>query len=258
VDEGVGALLEALPADVTTVVVFALHGMGPNSSQEYFMPQLIDRLNARFFAGPAATKAGDRASQQRGLIRLLRERVPARLQNAVARAVPVAVRDAVLNRQISGGHDWYRTPGISLLADLNGYVRCMLRGRERDGMLVQDSPEAEAYLAWIRSALKELRTGHDTALVEDVLLARERFPGKRVDHLPDAIVTWTGVEPTFRIRSEALGVVTAELATGRGGNHRPDGFCVVIERGQSGESTVPPPQHIADLRRFVFAKLEQR
>ena len=37
----------------------------------------------------------------------------------VLRAVPIAVRDLVVNRQISAGHDWGRTQGIALLADLN-------------------------------------------------------------------------------------------------------------------------------------------
>ncbi len=258
VDQGLGAVLDALPVDVATVVIFALHGMGRNSSQEYFMPRLMDRINARFLPGSAVPGVGNASRKQRGVIRLLREHVPARLQNAVARAVPVAVRDEVVNRQISAGHDWSRTPGISLLADLNGYVRCNLRGRERNGMLDPGSPRAEAYLAWISGCLKGLRTGKEgIPLVQDVLLAREHFPGRRTDHLPDAIVTWTGIEPASRLRSNELGEVSADLATGRGGNHRPDGFCVVIERGQGGEARGPAPGHIADLARFVSTRLPQ-
>jgi hypothetical protein len=37
----------------------------------------------------------------------------------VLRAVPIAVRDLVVSPQISAGHDWGRTQGIALLADLN-------------------------------------------------------------------------------------------------------------------------------------------
>jgi predicted AlkP superfamily phosphohydrolase/phosphomutase len=258
VDQGLGAVIDALPADVATVVVFALHGMGRNNSQEYFMPRLMDRVNAGFLPSGAEPEVGNPSGKQRGVIRLLRERVPARLQNAVARAVPVAVRDEVMNRQISAGHDWSRTPGISLLADLNGYVRCNLRGRERNGMLDPGSRQAEAYLAWISTCLKGLRTGKaGSPVVQDVLLAREHFPGKRTDHLPDAIVTWTGIEPASRIRSDVLGEVAADLATGRGGNHRPDGFCVVIERGKDTGSRSPAPRHIAEFARFACARLPQ-
>lgn len=256
VDEGVGAVLDALSTEVGTVVVFALHGMGSNTSQEYFMPRLMDRINACFGPDAAASGTDGRPAPQRGLIRVLRERMPAMIQNAIARAVPVSVRDEVLNRQIAGGHDWSRTPAFALLADLNGYVRCNLRGRERDGMLDPDGERTESYLAWLSTRLKELRADMEgKPLVDQVLLARECFPGKRTGYLPDAIVTWSGIEPVSRVRSEALGEVGAELATGRGGNHRSDGFCVVIERDGGEGPRAPAPSHIVELARLVSARL---
>jgi predicted AlkP superfamily phosphohydrolase/phosphomutase len=255
VDESLGAVLDALPSDVGTVVVFALHGMGRNTSQEHFMPRLMDRINAGFMSEASTSGHKVGSGEQRGVIRLLRERMPAMVQNAVARAVPVSVRDEVLNRQISGGRDWSRTPAFALLADLHGYVRCNLRGRERDGMLESNGNRAESYLAWASSCLKGLRTEEGAPLVADVLLARERFPGRRSGALPDAIVTWSGIEPAFQVRSDALGEIAAELATGRGGNHRPNGFCAVIERGGADAPRGPAPNHIADFARFVSARL---
>jgi hypothetical protein len=40
------------------------------------------------------------------------------------------------------------------------------------------------------------------------------------------VVTWAGHAPAARIESDLIGPVTAELATGRSGNHRREGFCV--------------------------------
>ena len=97
----------------------------------------MDRINAGFMGkrAPDSKDGADSVTGQRGVMRTLRESLPAGLQNAIARAVPVAVRDMVVSRQISEGHDWNGTPGIALLADLNGYLRWNLRGRERQGML---------------------------------------------------------------------------------------------------------------------------
>jgi predicted AlkP superfamily phosphohydrolase/phosphomutase len=133
VDRSIGEVLEALPHDVTTLIVFALHGMGRNTSQEHFTPKVMDWVNSGFLRDPTVARARGREplAHQRSAIRILREHLPAGLQHAVAGAVPVAVRDLVVNRQISSGHDWRRTPGIALLADLNGYLRWNLRGRER-------------------------------------------------------------------------------------------------------------------------------
>src|SRR4051812_12385410 len=137
VDRAVGEVFDALQEQFLTIMLFALHGMGRNTSQDHFMPKIMDRVNARFLMGnngPAAP-ASVHQGGQRGVVRLLRERVPAGVQNAIARAVPVAVRDLVVSRQVSGGHNWARTPGLALLADLNGYLRWNLRGRERRGMV---------------------------------------------------------------------------------------------------------------------------
>jgi hypothetical protein len=123
-------------------------------------------------------------------------------------------------------------------------------------MLEPGSPRADAYLAWITGHLGELRTGDGEPLVREVLLARERFPGKRTGSLPDVIVTWTGMAPVSWVRSGELGEVPADLATGRAGNHRPDGWCVVIEREREGDARGPAPGHIADLARLASSRLQ--
>jgi predicted AlkP superfamily phosphohydrolase/phosphomutase len=254
VDRGIGELLEALPQDVGTVILFSLHGMGRNTSQDHFTPKVIDWVNSSFRGNSEKDKRSQRqpSVRQRSGMRLLRERVPAGLQNAVARAVPVRVRDLVVNRQISSGHDWSRTPAIALLADLNGYLRWNLRGRERSGILGRNGEELERYLNQLRGVLHQLREpAGDRPVVSEVLLSADRFPGRRSDHLPDAVITWAELPPLSRVRSPTMGELAAKPGTGRGGNHRSSGFCIIIERDSRPSERISPPRHISQLGTFV-------
>ncbi len=268
VDEGIGEVLNAVPED-RTVIVFSLHGMGANTSQDHFVAAVMDRAN-ELFGMPGADggrlrrdrsdgSAGQgwfrRTPKQRSLMRRLRETVPAGVQNAIARAVPVRVRDAVVDRAVTGGRAWDLTPGLALLADFNGYLRFNVRGREARGVLDPGDEMFPRYVDWIRESFMELRiaaTGE--RLVRDVLLSRDRFPGERSHYLPDAVVTWRGAPPASVVRSAALGQLTARLATGRGGNHRAEGFCIRLEPGATRGGQVPAG-HILDLAPLVRTRL---
>jgi hypothetical protein len=179
--------------------------------------------------------------------------VPPAIQNLVAHTVPVVVRDAVINRSIVAGHDWAHTPGFDLLSDLNGYLRLNVRGRERKGVFDRNGQLLARYVDWVRDCFLSLRiSGSDEPLVAEVHLANETFPGARVDYLPDIVVRWTGHAPVSRIESAILGPVTAELATGRSGNHHREGFCVA-----SGPGTpFPPLANGRELASFVAASFE--
>lgn len=268
VDAGIGEVLEAIPGD-RTVIVFSLHGMGPNTSQEHFVPAVLDRANELFVTtharggGPQpsrrepglARRLFRRSPRQRSLMRRLRETVPPVVQNAIARAVPVGVRDAVVDRQITGGRAWELTPGLALLADLNGYLRFNVRGREHRGVLDPGGETFARYVEWIRECFFGLRiAGTGEPLAREVLLSHDQFPGKRSHHLPDAVVTWTGVHPASCIESDALGQLTAKLATGRGGNHHAEGFCIRLEPGVARGSSAPAG-HILDLAPLVLTRL---
>lgn len=249
VDEALGEILATPAVAGAATIVFSLHGMGPNRSQEHFVPQVMDLVNARFIG---RTRNGSRngAGSPRGIVRRLRERVPAAIQNRIARLVPVSVRDAVVNRSIVAGHDWARTPGFDLLSDLNGYLRLNVHGRERDGALESDGRALTDYVGCVRDCFASLRiAGSGEPLAGAVHLASEAFAGPRVDHLPDMVVTWAGHAPAARIESDLIGEVTAELATGRSGNHRREGFCVAsIPRADPRE-----PADIRDLAPLVRA-----
>lgn len=141
VDASIGSILDGIDRRVTNVVVFSLHGMRSNFSQEHFVRRVMDRINARFMQGSQLETESPATPPraQSGLIRKLRESIPAKLQYAAARAVPVWVRDWVVDREVSGGVDWSRTRGIALRSDVHGFVRFNLIGRERAYCLIQES-----------------------------------------------------------------------------------------------------------------------
>jgi predicted AlkP superfamily phosphohydrolase/phosphomutase len=242
VDAELQQLAAALPRGAGPLILFSLHGMEANRSQEHFVPRLMDRINAGFRGETLPSMAPP--AEQRSLMRYLRGALPARLQNAVAQAVPVGVRDWVVSRAVAGGYDWGRTPGFALLADSNGYVRLNLVGRERDGCL--DTPELRGrYAHWLRDRFLGLRVGAaGEPLVREVVATRSVFPGTRCDFLPDFVVTWEDAAPATCVQSEALGTIEARLETGRSGNHRHAGFCVSLRRGGAPPC---PPEHIQDL-----------
>lgn len=249
VDGGVGTVLEGVDLETTTVVVFALHGMGANFSQEHFVRRTMDRINASFRReGPAKD---DSPAPQRGLIRALRESIPASLQHAVARSVPVQVRDWVVAREVTGGLDWTRTPGFALRSDLYSFVRLNVAGRERRGTLQAGSETYHRYIEHVTKSFLGLRTvGTDRPILRDIPTAQEIFSGARQHLLPDFILRWTEEYPATEVRSPELGLIRAAPDSGRTGEHRSGGFALVLGRGVK-DGGLPPLAHNGDFPRFV-------
>ena len=244
VDRALGEVLAGVDERTTSVVVFALHGMGSNHGQDHFVRRALDRLHAR-------DRQRERPARTGGVVRALRERLPARLQHAVARAVPVEVRDWVVAREVTGGLDWRRTPGFALRADLHGFLRLNLVGRERDGLLERGSDEHRRYVDRLIAAFTALRaveTG--MPILRDVVAAQETLQGERAHLLPDFILRWNAQHPATRVHSDELGTIEAMPETGRTGEHRTGGFAIV--RGPlAGGDGAPPLAHNQDFPRFV-------
>lgn len=257
VDEAIGRLLDGLRLEDITLIICAAHGMSQNASQEHFTRLIMDRVNRRFpeIVGAPQPDGGPR---QRSLMRVLREKLPARVQHAIADVVPAAIRDFVVDRAVTAGHDWARTPGFAVLAPVVGYVQFNLRGREKLGCLEPDTEMFDRYFKWMRESFEGFRIARTGApLVQDVILTRDEFPGPRQSALPDVVVSWTGVPTVAEIHSPTLGTISSVLSTGRPGNHHPDGFSIVVEPG--GERGVAPtPGDIVDLKPMVFRRLLER
>ena len=253
VDAGMGAILDSVDRQTTNVVVFSLHGMRSNFSQEHFTRRVMDRINARFMVeayleseSPAAPPGA-----QSGLIRKLRESIPARLQYAIARTVPVGVRDWVVGREVIGGIDWPRTRGIALRSDVHSFVRFNIAGRERDGILVEGSEEHQMYRDWVVDNFLALReSGTDEPIVKDVLRADEALPGARSGLMPDLVVRWAPRRRATRICSDELGELVAEPETGRTGEHNANGFAILLDQNGSADA-LPPLRHNTHFPEFV-------
>ena len=91
-------------------------------------------------------------------MKLLRQHLPARLQNAIAQAVPVGVRDWVVSRAMTAGYEWNRTPAFPLLADYNGYLRFNLKDRESSGCLQAGGPNHLRYQKWLKEKFRGLHS----------------------------------------------------------------------------------------------------
>jgi predicted AlkP superfamily phosphohydrolase/phosphomutase len=157
---------------------------------------------------------------------------------------------------MTAGHDWTRTPALAVLASVSGYLRFNLRGREAAGILEPGSETYGRYLRWLRECFESLRiieTGEP--LVKEIVLTSDAFPGERQTYLPDAVISWNGF-PASRVHSELLGTIEARPQRGRSGDHHPDGFAIVVERGS--ECSMAAPDDILDIKPMVFQRLGVR
>jgi predicted AlkP superfamily phosphohydrolase/phosphomutase len=252
VDQAVGHVLDGIDPKTTTVVVFSVHGMRANYTQEHFVLPVMERLNARYH-GKGAPEEPAPASGFNPM-RALRAALPARLQSVVAKALPDAARDWVVRRAFCGGLDWSVTPGFAVAASCEGYLRYNLAGRESEGMLESNSEAFHRYEDWLRACLLALEDASSgKRVVKDVVSSADLYPGPRCRYLPDMIVLWDEVLPTTEIRSDELGRFHGRLTTGRTGDHRPDGFAVVL----GSPPGTPPLDHIVDFAGFVRSLLLQ-
>jgi predicted AlkP superfamily phosphohydrolase/phosphomutase len=251
VDASLGSICETIGWSNTTFILFAVHGMARDRSRSAVVPFVMDRVNEDH----AKTFSPNAVPRQRSVMRLLRRAVPAPLQHAIGQLVPVGIRDWVVQRAVAGGHDWSRTPALSLLADLSGYVRLNVKEREAKGVLVPKSTEEQRYISRLETYLRELVDAATAEpIVEEVFLRSKLFSGPRAEFLPDLFITWQDTTTSRRAWSDRLGALPLEPPTGRSGNHTADGFAVIVS--PSGDfDRFTPLKSVTDLGRLVHAAL---
>jgi predicted AlkP superfamily phosphohydrolase/phosphomutase len=250
VDHEVGELLGGIDRRETTVVLFALMGMGANRAQMHLVPQVVERINAQFIS-PGGGAAAGRPRPKGGVMGLLREHLPAAVQERIAMTMPARVRDWVVGRQYAGALDWRRTPGLALPTGGEGYIRANIAGREAEGYLEPGSALERRYLDSMREGFLSLRhAGTGEPLAEAVTVVAERFPGPRSGYLPDLSVTWRPGGPATRVHSDTLGDFSGRLKTGREGNHRGVAFAAVAGPGRDSRRAASL-ENIVDLAGLV-------
>ena len=251
-DRAVGELIAAAPD--ASVFVFALHGMMVNTARV----DLLDDMLARVLHGPAAERP------KPGLLRRAGEAMPVSLRRHLTHAVPSALKDRIMTRWATGGTDWSKARAFTLRADLSGYVRINLAGREPQGIVRPG--DFESLLEEIDRGLRSFRdasTGE--ALVVETVRARAVFPpGERMDRLPDLIVRWadTSAATHAAIESPSLGRIEratpGRVPNGRSGNHRPVGFLLARGPGIAAGARLPAGADILDIPPTALARLGAR
>lgn len=246
-DQALGRVLEAAQAD--EIILFSLHGMGPNTSRVDILDEMLSRVLGD----------GGREARPLQMLKRLRRAVPPRLRYKVKESLPTVLRDRLTGFWSTGGRDWRKTPAISQVADLTGYVRLNLAGRESRGMLsAEQADEISLRLADGLASFVDTDTGEpvvrQTARIDEIIP-----PGDRRWMLPDLLVDWNAT-PAARHRavvSPRFGLVDwptpGRHPSGRAGNHRAGGFYLACGSGLPPGTA--PEGDIIDLAPTVLARL---
>jgi predicted AlkP superfamily phosphohydrolase/phosphomutase len=227
IDRALGVLIERLSAAGTTVLVFALHGMGPNNSQCHLASEILKRINLhwlqRFDNSRLRSSAGE--TLRPSAISRIHTRLPAGAKANIARFIPTRAKDYLLSRAFTSGRNWSATPALLVKSDGNGYIRLNLRGREREGMLEAQSPAFNSYLSALTTGFRSFQSQYGEPLVDKIVWRNAVTRGARSDLLPDLIITWRE-QPghVAKALSEIHGEILAKPAYWRTGNHRSRGF----------------------------------
>ena len=181
---------------------------------------------------------------------MLRQTVPGSVQLHIRELVGQTVQDWLVDREWRGGKDWKTTPAFPVPGGGDvGFIRLNVQGREQQGFLPAEEDASSGYLEFLCRQLKALRVKEtNEPLIDEIVLARDAFPGPRSHLLPDVLATWHPDAPATEIWSEDLGTLKATLKTGRGGSHTGDSFALLA--GAIGDG-LPPLSHIRDYKRFV-------
>jgi predicted AlkP superfamily phosphohydrolase/phosphomutase len=206
------------------VLVFAVHGMGPNRGWADRCADLVGALH-RGSAGGAPKS---------GLVYRIKRRLPWNLVREVTTRLPRAATDRLVELWSSRMFDWSTTKAFPLPMDAAGYVRFNVRGREPRGV-VDDGPELRALVEeWKASfaGIRDRTTGRP--IVRRVWSPEDLGAGTAPyrDGLPDLIVEWDDLPATAcaAVISDRFGELAwtnpTKLPSGRAGNHRSSGWFV--------------------------------
>jgi predicted AlkP superfamily phosphohydrolase/phosphomutase len=251
-DQAVGRLADAAPD--ATVIVFSLHGMMANTCRV----DLLDEMLARVLRGPEADLP------RPGAFRRLGEAIPLGWRRYLTARIPTRFRDRLMTLWTEGGTDWTKTEAFTLRADLGGYVRINLAGREAHGIVPREGlDELCARIADGLMSFRDATTGEP--LVEQVHRRDDLFEtGPCSDLLPDLVVRWKDSSARIHeaIVSDRFGRIEratpGRIPNARSGNHRGEGLVIVRGEGIPAGARLDDRAHILDLAPTVLALLNAK
>ena len=221
-DRSLGHLIQTASAE-TRILVFALHGMGPNPA----WPERTDSLYA-YLTG--ATRG---SASRPSLLGRLRAVIPRPVLRGLERALPDRAIAAMVHAWTSRMYDWRTTRWFPLPIEDAIALRVNTVGRERLG-IVPPGDEYRRVIEEIRTLVLGLRDIDTNEPVFERVWEREDFVDADATHadlMPDVIVQWrAGANACRGVRSPHAGDLVwpdgARLPSGRSGDHRSDGWFV--------------------------------
>ncbi len=230
-DRALERILAGAPADAITLV-FAVHGMGPNTTWADRVPDILQRMQS----------GGSGQPPKRGALYRVKQMLPWPLIRVVTSRLPQSLQSRLVKLWSKRMFDWTTTRAFPVPMDHAGYIRVNLRGREPQG-IVSPGEEYDAICAELAAgfmSFRDLKTG--SPLVRCVYRQHELAPAGAParDRLPDLVIEWNGVSPIESpgITSDRYGELRwappGRIPSGRAGNHRAHGWFVAAGDGIEG------------------------
>ena len=250
-DAAISSILTHVPDD-TLVVIFALHGMGPNPGWSDLLPDILAKI----------CKLVPGGSPRQGLLYTLKRKVPFAWVRPILRRMPSSLTQRLVPVWSQGMFDWDKTRWFPVPMDEAGYLRINLRGREAKGS-VEPGVEYQTVCREMESLVAGLRNAETgEAIVGEVVRAYEAADLKATYRalVPDLIFRWKGCSATNTKRLISTEIpnfvyeVPKRLPSGRSGNHTSNAWLIACGEGaQSG--TFDSVESISDLLPTVLKLL---
>jgi predicted AlkP superfamily phosphohydrolase/phosphomutase len=256
IDRAIGKILEHVTDD-TLIFLLASHGMTHNIGGNFLISEILERLG---LAKKWVHDADGRKPKSKNAIENLYhvigqgwQKIPIAIKKRFRPAL-FSLHNLILHKIRRG--DLLILPWAIAHIDLrnskcfpllNGNpvsgIRINLSGREPDG-LIQPGKELNDFCDELTKDLLGI-VDYDTGkpMVRKVRKVFQSYDGERVDHLPDLLVEWNdekilgslGVgdvkNSRLRILSKKIGIVEGVNTYCRTGDHRPEGFFIVVGPG---------------------------
>jgi hypothetical protein len=236
----------------TTLLVFS-----PAWARTRAAPTSCRPCSTGFSPGRTSGRAVERTSLVKRLLALF----PREWRHSVKLLLPSSWQDRLTVFALLGRTNWATARAFSLIADIQGYVRINLRGRESPGLVAP----GEEYDRLCAEICEGLATFVDADTGEPVVASLMRIDrlfahGTRRDHLPDLIVRWAespaaGHRAVVSPRHGSIPWPTpGRNPDGRSGEHRPEGFVLAVGDGIRPASRIENA-HILDVAPTVCSLL---
>jgi predicted AlkP superfamily phosphohydrolase/phosphomutase len=234
IDHAIGELLAQVSADAR-VIVFSLHGMGPNGGWSEIVPEMLDAWRV----------SQSQRVARRGTLYALRKAMVGAAR-PILKWIPPELTAGLVPLWSSRMFDWQHTSVFPLPMDLTALLRVNLRKRERDGIVApgRDYQALCAELHEFFHSLCDAATGRP--IVSSIVHAYEETPAAAPyrDGQPDLIVRWEELRTrdVAALKSSRVPAfqfpVPRWLPSGRSGNHLPTGWLIAAGPGIASGATL--------------------